>query len=117
MNDTRHIPRTRLAARAAQGALLALACAAGLAHAQPAAGTAPPVQPAQQTGQSQPMVAATADPAPGASGRTRAEVIAELQCARASGELDAIMLRSHGLPPDQRRGTHAPCTPADGQRR
>jgi hypothetical protein len=30
-------------------------------------------------------------------GRTRAEVIAELACARASGELEAMVLRSYGL--------------------
>lgn len=32
-----------------------------------------------------------------AADRTRAEVIAELACARASGELDAAVLRSYGL--------------------
>lgn len=31
-------------------------------------------------------------------GRTRAEVIAELECARASGELEAMVLRSYGQP-------------------
>lgn len=31
-------------------------------------------------------------------GRTRAEVIAELECARASGELKAMVLRSYGQP-------------------
>ena len=30
--------------------------------------------------------------------RTRAEVIAELECARASGELEAMVLRSYGQP-------------------
>ena len=47
--------------------------------------------------------AATAAPAwPSPSlpetGRSRAEVIAELVCARASGELEALVLRSYGLP-------------------
>jgi hypothetical protein len=33
-----------------------------------------------------------------AAGRSRAEVIAELVCARASGELEALVMRSYGLP-------------------
>lgn len=51
-----------------------------------------------------PLVAAAAasQPMPAAAvvnpGRTRAEVIAELECARASGELEAMVLRSYGQP-------------------
>lgn len=71
----------------------------------------------------QTLVTATASPTPPAStanapapaGRTRAEVVAELACARASGELDAAVLRSYGLDmatAQPRAGT--PCSPAGG---
>ncbi|WP_370681647.1 hypothetical protein [Comamonas sp. GB3 AK4-5] len=46
------------------------------------------------------------------AGRSRAEVIAELVCARASGELEAWVLRSHGLPtPPLRKEACAPSPP------
>lgn len=48
------------------------------------------------------VAAAASHPMPAAPavqpGRTRAEVIAELECARASGELEAMVLRSYGQP-------------------
>lgn len=57
---------------------------------------------AQERGEA-PVVAAAASQAMPAApavqpGRTRAEVIAELECARASGELEAMVLRSYGQP-------------------
>lgn len=50
----------------------------------------------QQTDQTAATPSARAEPAP-PPGRTRAEVIAELECARASGELDEAVLQSYGL--------------------
>ncbi|MDU7589667.1 MAG: hypothetical protein E7K47_20220, partial [Acidovorax sp.] len=44
-----------------------------------------------------------------AVGRTRAEVIAELQCARESGELEASVLAQYGLVPPARQGARANC--------
>ncbi|WP_353362387.1 DUF4148 domain-containing protein [Acidovorax sp. FG27] len=44
---------------------------------------------------------------------TRAQVIAELECARASGEMEAAMLQSYGLPstaPVQRPAGGSGCT-------
>lgn len=47
----------------------------------------------------QPETRATATAAPTTTGgRSRAEVVAELACARASGELEAMVLRSYGQP-------------------
>lgn len=47
----------------------------------------------------QPHTTSAAAAAPtSTSGRSRAEVMAELACARASGELDAMVLRSYGQP-------------------
>ena len=73
-------------------ALAALLLSATGAFAQP------------QAPQSAPS-SATAAP----QGRTRAEVIAELQCARASGELDAEMLRSYSLPAAPRPSATPSC--------
>lgn len=94
--------QARHAALAALGAFFTLACAAGIAHAQGTAGAA--AQTAHQT----PQAAAPA--------RTRAEAVAELQCARESGELEAAMLRSHGLPYDQRHAAQAPCAQSGSAR-
>ncbi len=83
-----HTPRHSLAAlqavRSATAGLLlaALACQAALAQPAPSAATQA-AAPATATEQ-QP--------------RSRAQVIAELECARQSGELEAQMLRSYGLP-------------------
>ena len=74
-------------------ALLCVAMAGGIASSSLAQERSEP-----------PVVAATAasHPMPAASavqpGRTRAEGIAELECARASGELEAMVLRSYGQP-------------------
>ena len=83
------------------GAIFLLACAAGTG----ALAQAPQAEPAAQTLQTQAA-------APSA-GRTRAEVIAELECARASGELEASVLRTYGLLPT-RQPSAAPCGQSGG---
>lgn len=70
--------------------LVAASAIGGLAQAQSAAPASAP---------SAAVAAAVSATAPATMGRTRAEVIAELDCARASGELEAQMLRSYGLEP------------------
>lgn len=60
---------------------------------------------AELTAQSMPAPATSSAP----TGRTRAEVIAELQCARASGELEASMLQSYGLAPNRTAPASAAC--------
>jgi hypothetical protein len=60
------------------------------AHAQSAPGTsATPVHTTTENTQRPQQ--------PTAAGRTRAEVVAELVCARESGEMDAALLRTYGL--------------------
>lgn len=59
------------------------------------------LQPPPTAQVAQPLAAAAADtqesaPSVGA-GRTRAAVVAELACARASGEMDALALEGYGL--------------------
>lgn len=74
-----------------RAAVLAAACAiGGLAQAQSAAPASAP---------STAVAAAVPATALASMGRTRAEVVAELLCARDSGELEAQMLRSYGLEP------------------
>ncbi len=95
--NTFTLPFQGLSARraiAAAIAVLGFAAGAG-AQAQP-----PQAQAATQAQQAQ---AATAS-----AGRTRAEVIAELECARASGELEASVLRTYSLVVAP-RPTGAPC--------
>lgn len=92
-------PRSTLAAAAwlvmlsagATGALAqqATPSAGATTTATTTAGTGVQAAPSAETG------SAPSAPAP----LTRAQVIAELECARASGELEAAMLRSYGLPP------------------
>ena len=64
---------------------------------------------ATSAGERAPAIAAASPTA----GLSRAQVIAELECARASGELDAAMLNSYGLPPraatSQRPASAAGC--------
>ncbi|WCM92049.1 DUF4148 domain-containing protein [Acidovorax sp. NCPPB 2350] len=77
-----------------------------LATAQADAPTPPTV--ARQAPQG---AAPSAQPA----GRTRAEVIAELVCARASGELEAMALQSYGLGDARPIDRSVPeCAPAAG---
>ncbi|WOI47674.1 DUF4148 domain-containing protein [Acidovorax sp. BLS4] len=75
------LARTALAAYALLAGSLAMAQTSTPQDAATAAATAP-------------RVVAMDAPA----GRTRAEVIAELQCARASGELEAMAMQSYGMP-------------------
>lgn len=49
----------------------------------------------------------------GTAERTRAEVIAELRCARESGELEAQVLSQYGLTLPARNGTRTSCAPAN----
>ncbi|RYF25871.1 MAG: hypothetical protein EOO33_08455 [Comamonadaceae bacterium] len=85
----RATPRRPGACAALTGIAFALVSAAsGNAWAQ--------TQQTLQTPQTAAMPFARAEPAP-PPGRTRAEVIAELECARASGELAAAVLHSYGL--------------------
>ncbi|ADX45292.1 hypothetical protein Acav_1370 [Paracidovorax avenae ATCC 19860] len=86
MAYTLHLPaRTLLRTTAfCAGALLA----ATFAIAQPAATTPEGAGATSQAG--------TGAPA-GQQGRTRAEVVAELACARASGELDSMALQGYGV--------------------
>jgi hypothetical protein len=81
------------------------AIAAAIAVLGFAAGAGAQAQPpqAQAAAQAQQVQAATAS-----AGRTRAEVIAELECARASGELEASVLRTYSLVVAP-RPTGAPC--------
>ncbi len=90
-NLPHHTPSTR--ARLAVAALL-LSAAATSALAQPQTPPSAPTAPAALPE------------------RTRAEVIAELQCARASGELEAAMLRSYGLPPSAHPAVAPSCDTA-----
>lgn len=98
-------PLAKLSLRGAIGAFAILGFAIG-ANAQ-----APASQ--VQTAAAAPAQQVRAAKAP--SGRTRAEVIAELQCARASGELEAAVLSTYGLivaprptgEPCETRGTFA----------
>ena len=103
MNTQPHpLPARRPALRGALSMALAalLLPAATGAFAQPQAAQPPAAAPAE---------AATPP------GRTRAEVLAELQCARASGELEAAVLRSYSLPAAPRPSADVPCGPAGGQ--
>lgn len=88
-----------------QGLSARRAIAAALAVLGFAAGAGAQAQPpqAQAATQAQQVQAATAS-----AGRTRAEVIAELECARASGELEASVLRTYSLVVAP-RPTGAPC--------
>ncbi|MEG3002838.1 MAG: hypothetical protein RR855_20050 [Comamonas sp.] len=86
--STRHAPSLPLRA-----ALLGTALAWGLA-----AHSTAQERSASAVAQTTPAAGHTPAPAAAPAGRTRAEVIAELECARASGELDAMVLRSYGLP-------------------
>ncbi len=75
----------------ARAALAACALLAGtLAMAQT---STPPDMAVAATAPVPPMVSTDAP-----AGRTRAEVIAELQCARASGELEAMAMQAYGMP-------------------
>jgi hypothetical protein len=88
-----------------QGLSARRAIAAAIAVRGFAAGAGAQAQPpqAQAAAQAQQVQAATAS-----AGRTRAEVIAELECARASGELEASVLRTYSLVVAP-RPTGAPC--------
>ncbi|WP_406622823.1 hypothetical protein [Acidovorax sp. SDU_ACID1] len=88
-----------------QGLSARRAIAAAIAVLGFAAGAGAQAQPphAQAATQAQQVQAATAS-----AGRTRAEVIAELECARASGELEASVLRTYSLVVAP-RPTGAPC--------
>ena len=101
---------------------MALAGSAG-AQVQPVSEVATPTAAATTlaAGPSQAAQAASAGAATvPATTLTREQVIAELQCARASGELDAAMLNSYGLPPHlplaQRPAGEAPCATGPGAR-
>ena len=89
--STRPIPSLPLRA-----ALLGAALAWGLATHSTAQERSAPTAPTAP--QATPAAGHTPAPAAAPVGRTRAEVIAELECARASGELEAMVLRSYGLP-------------------
>ncbi|GAD20795.1 hypothetical protein [Acidovorax sp. MR-S7] len=84
--NTFTLPFQGLSARRAIAAAIAVL---GFAAGAGAQAQAPQAQAATQAQQAQ---AATAS-----AGRTRAEVIAELECARASGELEASVLRTYSL--------------------
>lgn len=96
-------PRSTLAAAAwlfmlsagATGALAQQAApSADAANATTAATSTATAGPALQAAPSAAAGSAPSAPAP----LTRAQVIAELECARASGEMEAAMLQSYGLP-------------------
>lgn len=70
------------------------------ANAQNAVSTSAPADQAQAASQ------------PATGGRTRAEVVAELMCARSSGEMDAALLRSYGLDMGTTPSQPSPCTQA-----
>ena len=95
--NTFTLPFQGLSARRAIAAAIAVL---GFAAGAGAQAQAPQAQAATQAQQAQ---AATAS-----AGRTRAEVIAELECARASGELEASVLRTYSLVVAP-RPTGAPC--------
>jgi len=95
--NTFTLPFQGLSARRAIATAIAVL---GFAAGAGAQAQAPQAQAAAQAQQAQ---AATAS-----VGRTRAEVIAELECARASGELEASVLRTYSLVVAP-RPTGAPC--------
>ena len=83
-------PALRSAIAAAALAFTAtVACSGAWAQAASTSTEAPALATASPS--AQPVAGMTAP------GRTRAEVIAELECARASGEMEAAMLRSYSL--------------------
>lgn len=94
-------PRSTLAAAAWLVMLSAGATGALAQQATPSAGATTTATTATTAGTGvQAAPSAEAGSAPSAHAPlTRAQVIAELECARASGELEAAMLRSYGLPP------------------
>ncbi|WP_311222783.1 MULTISPECIES: hypothetical protein [unclassified Acidovorax] len=80
------------------GASLMLLASLGATGAMARQPSSPAPSPASQSSQE------GAGSSPATAPLTRAQVIAELECARASGELEAAMLNSYGLP------THQPAT-------
>lgn len=70
-----------------------LACAAGLVLGLASVGASAQVTTAPDQAATQPQTQLATQP----QGRTRAEVIAELECARASGEMEAALMKSYGL--------------------
>jgi len=91
-------PRSTLAAAAWLVMLSAGATGALAQQATPSAGATTTATTAGTGVQAAPSAEAGSAPSAPAP-LTRAQVIAELECARASGELEAAMLRSYGLPP------------------
>lgn len=83
-----------------------LACAAGLVLGLASVGASAQVTTAPDQAATQSQTQLPSPP----QGRTRAEVIAELECARASGEMEAAMLESYGLSTERVRKT--PCSTA-----
>ncbi|RYF24186.1 MAG: hypothetical protein EOO33_12575 [Comamonadaceae bacterium] len=89
-------PSTATSRSVAHAALAGITVALVWAASADARAQIQQTQQIQQTDQTAATPSARAEPAP-PPGRTRAEVIAELECARASGELDEAVLHSYGL--------------------
>lgn len=77
--------------RTALAACALLACSVALAQASSSGNI-----PANSSAAATPSPSVVSMDAP--AGRTRAEVIAELQCARASGEMEAMAMQAYGVP-------------------